>query len=263
MQSANGWHGTSKFKLALQEEALNGCPFGESFRECREMKARSPQLAAMPLLIDQLEHPPSTRSLTGGHSHHAASVESVGRGPVSAQSAVEDREFGYYADRLISTRTPLVLDPELERRLAEVGNRVAQALPPDSTGTRPTEFVFRIVNDEIINAYAAAGGHVYITTGMMDILESEDELAAVHGHEIAHTANSHQLRALYDAHAKARKGKFAGVAIGAVLGFAAAYAAPAGSPFPVKDSRPVFPPGSANPVLLGHICYGVSRALGL
>jgi hypothetical protein len=47
-----------------------------------------------------------------------------------------------------------------------------------------------------INAFAAPGGFVFITTGLMNFLENEDELAFVLAHEIAHIEMDHGLNAI-------------------------------------------------------------------
>ena len=51
-----------------------------------------------------------------------------------------------------------------------------------------------IVKDKQINAFALPGGTIYITTAMLDIINSENELASVMGHEIGHFKNKDHLR---------------------------------------------------------------------
>lgn len=52
------------------------------------------------------------------------------------------------------------------------------------------------VDDDLVNALATLGGNVYFFKGLIDRLSSEDELAAVVGHEIAHIKHRHPLVAL-------------------------------------------------------------------
>lgn len=49
-------------------------------------------------------------------------------------------------------------------------------------------------DDEMINAFAIAGGHIFITSKMLGWVESEDELAFVLAHEIAHVDDKHSVR---------------------------------------------------------------------
>jgi beta-barrel assembly-enhancing protease len=51
-----------------------------------------------------------------------------------------------------------------------------------------------------LNAFAVPGGHLYVYTGLIKFLDSEDQLAGVMGHEIAHAAlrhSTHQMTNLY------------------------------------------------------------------
>ena len=55
---------------------------------------------------------------------------------------------------------------------------------------------FGVINSYSINAFAAPGGYVFITVGMLEKLESEAQLAAVLAHEIIHVTQKHYLKAL-------------------------------------------------------------------
>ena len=53
-----------------------------------------------------------------------------------------------------------------------------------------------IEDDNTLNAFAAPGGYIYIYTGLMKYLDSEEQLAGVLGHEIAHADRRHSSRQL-------------------------------------------------------------------
>ena len=62
-----------------------------------------------------------------------------------------------------------------------------------------TEFPWKVtlINDsKTQNAFATPGGYIFVYTGLMKFLDSEDQLAGVMGHEIAHAANRHSTRQL-------------------------------------------------------------------
>ena len=55
----------------------------------------------------------------------------------------------------------------------------------------------KIIDDnETLNAFATPGGYIYVYTGLIKYLESEDHLAGVMGHEIAHADLRHSTRQL-------------------------------------------------------------------
>ncbi|MCB0583849.1 MAG: M48 family metalloprotease [Phaeodactylibacter sp.] len=51
-----------------------------------------------------------------------------------------------------------------------------------------------IKDDETLNAFCTPGGHIYVYTGLIKFLDSEDQLAGVMGHEIAHAAQRHSTQ---------------------------------------------------------------------
>ncbi|NIP99814.1 MAG: M48 family metalloprotease, partial [Nitrospinaceae bacterium] len=72
-----------------------------------------------------------------------------------------------------------------------VGQAVAQV------SDRPDiPYHFAVVNSEHPNAFAAPGGYVFVSVGLLRLLENEAQLAGVLGHEIAHITQKHALQTL-------------------------------------------------------------------
>ncbi|MCX6625210.1 MAG: M48 family metallopeptidase, partial [Acidobacteria bacterium] len=65
-------------------------------------------------------------------------------------------------------------------------------------------YLFAVIDSPDINAFALPGGQVFVTTGMLGFVQSNDELAAVVGHEIAHVDLRHCIER-YQYILKARK----------------------------------------------------------
>ncbi|MEX0852952.1 MAG: M48 family metalloprotease [Bauldia sp.] len=82
-------------------------------------------------------------------------------------------------------------DVRLQAYVEGVGNLMIKA-----AGEQPFPYTFRVIDSSQVNAFAIPGGHVYVTTGMLDELQSEAELAAIIGHEISHVALRHCIARL-------------------------------------------------------------------
>ncbi len=78
-----------------------------------------------------------------------------------------------------------------------VGNVVAYAaMGSPRAGDRPSPIAgwhFVILDDDSINAFAAPGGTIFVTRGAIVQAESEDELAAILAHEVAHVVRGHAI----------------------------------------------------------------------
>ncbi|OGK12731.1 MAG: hypothetical protein A2W80_18180 [Candidatus Riflebacteria bacterium GWC2_50_8] len=59
---------------------------------------------------------------------------------------------------------------------------------------RGMSFDVRVIHDSTANAFVIPGGHVYVHTGLIDMVGSDDELAAVISHELAHAERRHSLK---------------------------------------------------------------------
>ncbi len=77
-------------------------------------------------------------------------------------------------------------DSREEHYIQQVGARVAA----HAQRHLPFEFHY-IPSADFVNAFAIPGGHVFIGKGLVSLMETEDELAAVLGHEIEHIDHYH------------------------------------------------------------------------
>lgn len=76
--------------------------------------------------------------------------------------------------------------PELNRMIDKMGREIAAASDRPDLPWR-----FTLLDTPMINAMALPGGQIYVTRGILERMNSEDELAGVIGHEIAHVAAKH------------------------------------------------------------------------
>jgi predicted Zn-dependent protease len=83
------------------------------------------------------------------------------------------------------------------KRVKEVGNKIKAEvelfLKKNNASNRVEgfEWEFNLVEDKTVNAWCMPGGKVVVYTGILDLAESDDELAVIMGHEIAHAIARH------------------------------------------------------------------------
>jgi predicted Zn-dependent protease len=102
---------------------------------------------------------------------------------------VDDVAQGAAAFLEIKSKEPISSDRVVNERVQQIGQRIATAVGNALPGAA-WEFVVFDAPDTI-NAFALPGGKVGVYTGLINLVESDDELAAVVGHEIAHVTARH------------------------------------------------------------------------
>ena len=103
-------------------------------------------------------------------------------------SEAQEIEMGRSADPQIIQQYGLYPDKALQAFITEQGKKMA------AISHRPNiEYNFRIVDSDILNAFAVPGGYVYFTRGIMAHFNNEAEFAGVLGHEIGHIAARHSV----------------------------------------------------------------------
>lgn len=121
--------------------------------------------------------PSQLMSLAGDVKHAVA--------PISLD---EEEQIGQESAAVLLGASKPVNDPALQEYVNRVGLWVA--LHSD----RPDlPWHFAVLDDTDIDAYAAPGGYVFLTKGLLLRLHSEAELAGVLGHEITHVVRKHHL----------------------------------------------------------------------
>ena len=83
----------------------------------------------------------------------------------------------------------LLDDPAAQERVNRIGYQVAYHADFDSY-----PFTFAVVDTPLPNAFALPAGQIFVTRGMLDLGLSDDMLAALLGHEIAHVTSEHFLK---------------------------------------------------------------------
>jgi Zn-dependent protease with chaperone function len=80
-------------------------------------------------------------------------------------------------------------DPEQRRRVNDIGYELAVV-----SDFKEFPFTFYVVDMPVPNAFALPGGHIFVTRGMLNLGLTDDMLACLLGHELAHVVYKHGTR---------------------------------------------------------------------
>jgi predicted Zn-dependent protease len=100
-------------------------------------------------------------------------------------------EIGRQLAAVLLGTKPLHRNLNLQRYVNRLGRWIAlQSGRPDLPWT------FAVLDDPGFNAFAAPGGYIFVTKGMLDRVADESELAGILAHEISHVVEKHHLNAI-------------------------------------------------------------------
>jgi predicted Zn-dependent protease len=103
----------------------------------------------------------------------------------------EERQMGEYVSLQLRERFGVMQDEKVTKYVTLVGSVLAQG------STKPKmEWKFIVLDTDGVNAYAAPGGFIHITRGLLGLIKTEAELAGVLGHEITHVTGRHSIDAV-------------------------------------------------------------------
>lgn len=129
----------------------------------------------------------------------AVTAASLGCSRVNLFSLDQDKALG------LQTNEQILSDPKQFPVLPEKGNEqaykyvrgITQRILNSGKVEHKDDFPWevRLIDDDAtLNAFATPGGYIYVYTGLIKYLDSEDQLAGVMGHEIAHADKRHSTK---------------------------------------------------------------------
>lgn len=114
-----------------------------------------------------------------------------------------DREIalGESVAKQVEEEFTVVRDPKMLEQLDRVGARIAGVADRKDLGYRFTIVEMKEKDEEKDqpNAFALPGGPVYVSKSLMEMVQSDDELAAVLGHEVGHIVGKHAVKRIQGA----------------------------------------------------------------
>ena len=141
------------------------------------------------------DDPPTSKPVNAKHDGGINDLDAIGnrnvgcgRGIGNWYSVEGQINMGRQYAEQIDSSSKLIKDPVI----TEYVNRVGQNLVRNSDSRVP--FTIKVVDADVINAFALPGGFFYVNTGLILAADNEAELAGVMAHEIAHVAACHIAR---------------------------------------------------------------------
>jgi predicted Zn-dependent protease len=115
-------------------------------------------------------------------------VPETGRKQLIAVPIEMETSMGLEAFAQVKQSEKVSNDPKYNRQVQEIGRRIASSVGRDLPNA---QWEFVVFESDQVNAFALPGGKVGVYTGLLRLASSDDEVACVVGHEIAHVSSRH------------------------------------------------------------------------
>lgn len=104
-------------------------------------------------------------------------------------TVADEEQAGSQLARQVENQVGYYNDTYLKNYVDSVGRRLVAELGPT-----PYSFRFQIIDQAEPNAFATPGGYIYLSRGLLALINSEDELAGILAHEISHVTERHHAK---------------------------------------------------------------------
>lgn len=101
-----------------------------------------------------------------------------------------DEEETQYGDEIAAQyNNSITIVTKDQSKIERIGNKILKYV--SRTGIT---YKFKVMETDEINAFSMAGGNIWVTTGLLNYIDNEDQLAFVIAHEIAHEDLKHNMK---------------------------------------------------------------------
>ncbi|MHB8154467.1 MAG: Maf family nucleotide pyrophosphatase [Candidatus Omnitrophota bacterium] len=106
-------------------------------------------------------------------------------------STDKEVQIGQSVNRQVQKEYKFAGDPLQQKRLEDIGKKIALV-----SDRKEIDYHFQVLDDDQINAVSLPGGYVYVNSGLIDKVSSDDELACILAHEVGHIVARHSIKKL-------------------------------------------------------------------
>ena len=135
----------------------------------------------------------SVFAMTGAAASGCATNEALGRSQLLLVSDGQLAQLAAQSWTSALQQNKQTTDSSLRRRVEKVGDKIVQAADKrfPSQNLTQNNWEFAVFDDPTVNAWVMPGGKVGFYTGLLDIMENDDQVATVMGHEAGHVVGKH------------------------------------------------------------------------
>jgi len=105
----------------------------------------------------------------------------------------KEQKLGKRLSKDIEKKYEVIEDLNQNSLITEIGNKLAR-----NSELKGMNYHFKILNIDGPNAFSIPGGYIYVTYDLFKYIQSDDELAGILAHEIAHVIHNHALKQTRD-----------------------------------------------------------------
>ena len=110
-------------------------------------------------------------------------------GDINIFTDTQEIQLGKQFSREIEKELKIYSDPIVTAYIDQLGQHLAKY-----SQRRNIAYHFKVVDTDVVNAFAVPGGYLYVNIGLIRAAENESELAGVIGHEIGHVVGKHGVK---------------------------------------------------------------------
>ncbi len=136
--------------------------------------------------------------------------------PARALTIQEEEKLARKFMEVARRRYQYIRDPLITSYVSAVAGRILSRMEP-----QPFAYHFYVLRQPVYNAFAGPAGHIFVNSGLITAMESEDELAGILAHEIIHVSARH-IAGRLERSGKMNLAALAGIIAGVFLGVAGA-----------------------------------------
>jgi len=165
-------------------------------------------ILALPVLLAACAAPQKTRYREGDNTGQATEI-----------TVEDEKRMTQEVLPKMRQEYPPIADPEMQTYITNLGNKISTK---NGLEGNPYQYNYTVVGAKFVNAFALPAGTIYVTAPLIEMADSEAELAGVVGHEVGHVQARHAAERIDRAKKEQNKTLLYGV-VGGLLGGAAGF----------------------------------------